>query len=238
MKTIYRTLIMAVIALCTTTMFVQCADDDDNGNAINEPTCDDGIMNADEEGIDCGGTFCEPCAVVLDFSGTYTQEDHMGRPGINTVFGGSDQVKNSFNVSITSDRATFQPIFESTLENYFDEYAVELGLDPANVNYETNILGLDATVFTTVLAQFDALQVAPDGETTYFNPGTGAALTGRNLADDVIDISLILMFGGDDLMNLNFDGDPAGEPLLITDGVDAGDRDFSLDFPYMSTVNQ
>lgn len=236
MKTIYKNIFIAVLALCTTMTFVQCSDDDDNGNALNEPTCDDGIRNADEEGIDCGGEFCEPCAVVLDFSGTYVQEDVMGRPGINTVFGGSDQVKNDFNTTIVSDRMSFQPIFEATMENYFDVYAVALGADPLDVNYETNILGLDAPTFTTVLAQFDALQVAPNAPTTYFD-GTNA-LTGRNLQDDVIDISLILIFGGSDIMNLNFDGDPVGEPLLITDGVDAGDRDFSLPFPYLSTVNE
>ncbi|MEM6721393.1 MAG: GEVED domain-containing protein [Bacteroidota bacterium] len=26
------------------------------------PTCDDGIQNGDEEGVDCGGSFCDPCA--------------------------------------------------------------------------------------------------------------------------------------------------------------------------------
>ena len=33
------------------------------------PTCDDGIQNGDETGVDCGGTFCEPCStsnVVLN----------------------------------------------------------------------------------------------------------------------------------------------------------------------------
>ena len=103
MKTIYKNIFIAVFALFTAVTFVQCADDDDNGNAMNEPTCDDGIMNGDEEGVDCGGVFCEPCTVALDFSGTFTQEDHMGRPGINTVFGGSDMVKNNFNTTITSD---------------------------------------------------------------------------------------------------------------------------------------
>ena len=28
------------------------------------PTCDDGIQNGDETGVDCGGSFCEPCAVT------------------------------------------------------------------------------------------------------------------------------------------------------------------------------
>lgn len=31
------------------------------GGGIELPTCDDGIQNGDEEGIDCGGSFCAPC---------------------------------------------------------------------------------------------------------------------------------------------------------------------------------
>ncbi|XLS29353.1 M43 family zinc metalloprotease [Flavobacteriaceae bacterium M23B6Z8] len=32
-----------------------------NCPACPEPTCDDGIQNGDEEGVDCGGSSCEPC---------------------------------------------------------------------------------------------------------------------------------------------------------------------------------
>lgn len=218
-----------VFAICTSLLFVQCADDDDNGNVIEQATCDDGEQNGDEEGIDCGGS-CEPCIQTVDFSGTFTQEDIMGRPGVNTVFSGSDNVKNDFNVSIVSDRASFQPTFEATLEAYHDVYGDALGIE---IDYETNILGLDAATFTTVLAQFDALQVAPDAPTTYFD-GTNA-LTGRTLADDVIDISLTLMFGGSS--GTRFDGNN-GTPQLTSDGVDSGDRDFTLPFPYLETPVQ
>jgi hypothetical protein len=219
------------IAVCASLLFVQC-DDDDNGNVIMQETCDDGIQNGDEEGVDCGGTACEPCLQELDFSGTYSQEDIMGRPGINTVFSGTDQLKNNFNTSIVSDRADFQDDFEARLELYHDVYGNALGV---MIDYETNILGLDAATFTTVLAQFDALQVAPTGQTTYFDPNTGVALTGRTLSDDVIDVSLTLMFGG--MTGTRFDGNN-GTPQLTSDGVDAGDRDFSLSFPYMETPNE
>lgn len=231
---------IVLVALFTSLLFIQCADDDDNGNVIEQPTCDDGIQNGDEEGVDCGGS-CPACTDddAIDFSGTFVQEDIMGRPGINTVFSGSDIVKNDFNNSVVADRASFQPIFEATLELYHDVYGDALGV---SIDYETNILGLDAPTFTTVLAQFDALQVAPDGPTTYFDPGTGTALTGRNLADDVIDISLILMFGGMD--GTRFDGaDNDGDgmpdtPQLTSDGVDSGDRDFGLSFPYLEAPNE
>ncbi len=219
---------LVCIAICATLLFVQC-DDDENGNVIVQETCDDGIQNGDEEGIDCGGSACEPCIDEIDFSGTYVQEDIMGRPGVNTVFSGADNVKNMFNTSLVSDRMSFQATFEETLEDYHDVYGDALGI---TIDYETNILGLDAPTFTTVLAQFDALQVAPNGQTTYYDPGTGVVLTGRTLADDVIDISLTLMFGG--TSGTRFDGNN-GTPQLTSDGVDSGDRDFTLPFPYLET---
>lgn len=36
-------------------------------NAVsNTPTCDDGIQNGDEEGVDCGGSNCDPCPTCSD----------------------------------------------------------------------------------------------------------------------------------------------------------------------------
>ena len=68
---------LLLIAIFTSLVFVQCVDDDDNGNILNDATCDDGIQNADETSIDCGGS-CEPCDGALDFSGTYDQQAAWG----------------------------------------------------------------------------------------------------------------------------------------------------------------
>lgn len=202
--------ITILVAICTSLLVVQCKDSDDNGNVIGIAACDDGLQNGDEEGVDCGGANCVPCTSGLDFSGTYAQEDQMGRPGINTVFGTSG-MKDAFNTTIPSQMfAAFQASFESNL----------LTLNPA---YTTNALGLDATTFTTVLSN-DVLWVAESGITTYFN-GT-EILTGRNLSDDVIDVSLLLVFGGS-----------AGtdNPTLTTDFVSTNDVPFSASFPYVAT---
>jgi hypothetical protein len=199
------------VAICTSLLFVQCNDDDDNGNVIVLETCDDGIQNQDEEGIDCGGSACQPCTEAIDFSGTYVQEDQMGRPGINTVFG-STGMKDSFNVTIPSQmQANFQANFQAKL----------LALNGA---YTTNALGLDAATFTTVLSN-DVLWVAGTGVTTYFN-GT-QILTGRTLADDVIDVSLLLIFGGPD---------GTENPTLTTDFVNSNDVTFSTSFPYVKNA--
>lgn len=214
------------LMLLAATLLVSCADDDDNGNVIDQERCDDGVQNGDETGVDCGGS-CPPCddGVTLDFSGTYVQEDVVGRPAVNTAFGGSDLVKDNFNITAVNDREIFQAAFEGTLEGYYDVYGTALGED---LDYQPNILGWDAATFTTVLAYYDALQVAPEGPTTYYD-GTNL-LTGRNLADDVIDISLILMFGGED--GTRFDGNN-DTPQLTSDGVGPGDRNFGLPFPYL-----
>ncbi len=194
-------------AISTSLLFVQCKDDDDN--IIIQETCTDGIMNGDETGIDCGGTACEPCGLVLDFSGTYRQEDQMGRPGINTVFG-TTGFKDAFNTTVPSEmQAAFQTKFQDKL----------LALNPA---YTTNAVGLTAQELTTVLSN-DVLWVAKTGITTYFN-GT-EILTGRALSDDVIDVSLLLIFGGPD---------GTENPGLTSDGVPSNDVAFSSSFPYLA----
>lgn len=232
-------------------LVIACSKDDD-GQQMVQATCMDGIMNGNETGVDCGGS-CAPCTDGMDmqpdFSGTYAQTDHMGRPGINTVLS-TDDVKDAHNAAIPSEMAaTFQAGFEVRLEQYHDVYANLLGLDPNDVNYEANILGLDATTLTTVLAA-DVLQVAPDAPTTYFNPGTDndndgrilvpdgdeIGLTGRTPQDDVIDISLILLFGGmegDRFSGQDTDMDGTADlPRLTSDGV-ALTADIATAFPYL-----
>lgn len=228
------------LSLLAVAALASCSDDDDNTPVVVTPTCDDGIMNGDETGVDCGGT-CTPCEDAMepmepDFTGTYAQVDFMGRPGINTVLSADGDIKDAHNMSIPSEMAaTFQADFEARLEAYHDVYANILGADPADVNYENNILGLDAPTLTGYLAA-DVLEVAPNLPTTYFLPGEDAdmdgnvlndpaviGLTGRTLQDDVIDVSLILLFGGSD--GIRFSGQDTDDdgmadlPRLTSDGV-------------------
>lgn len=141
---------------------------------------------------------------------TYDQEDQMGRPAINTVFVSASS-KDQFNTTAPAQQgSSFQAAFESKL----------MALNP---NYTTNALGLDAATFTTVLAT-DVLTVSLDGTTTFFD-GTNV-LTGRALADDVISVELLLIFGGPD---------GSANPGLTDDHVDANDKTFLSTFPYLAT---
>lgn len=193
-----RTPLLLAFAFVAAFAFTGCGDDDNGDGMVVEP---------------------------VDLTGTYAQQDIMGRPGITTVFGGD--VKNDFNASLPTGREGFQDDFEGLLEAYHDVYGDALGVD---LDYEDNILGLDAATFTTVLAQFDALQVAPDGPTVYADPANGVFLTGRRPQDDIVDVSLILSFGGNS--GARFNGDN-GTPILTTDNVGPGNRQFPSTFPYL-----
>jgi hypothetical protein len=119
--------------------------------------------------------------------------------------------KDLFNTTTPSAQgAAFQMMFQNNL----------LAVNPG---YTTNALGLDAPTFTGVLAT-DVLNVSLDGTTTFFD-GTNV-LTGRTLADDVISVELLLIFGG-----------PEGSqnPTLTDDHVDANDKPFSASFPYLAS---
>jgi hypothetical protein len=148
---------------------------------------------------------------TVDFSGTYTQKDQFGRPAINTVFVGTS-MKDNFNVTTPSTMgAAYQSVFQTRL----------LALNPG---YTTNALGQDAAALTGLLAT-DVMNVKTTGTTTFFD-GTNV-LTGRKLSDDVIDVELLLLFGG-----------PAGtsNPGLTSDHVDANDKPFSASFPYLASA--
>lgn len=141
----------------------------------------------------------------------YEQQDQMARPAINTVFVPVAADKDAFNTTIPSSMgAAFQSKFQSRL----------LALNPA---YTTNALGQDAAAFTGLLST-DVLNASTTGVTTFFD-GTNV-LTGRKLDDDVIDVELLLIFGG-----------PSGasNPALTKDNVNANDKAFSASFPYLAS---
>jgi hypothetical protein len=145
---------------------------------------------------------------TFDTTGTFTQVDQMARPAINTVFVNAAR-KNEFNTTTPSQMsAAFNAQFQSVLTGF---------------GYTSNALGLDKPTFAGVLVT-DVLNVKMNGATTFFD-GTNV-LTGRALADDVIDTELLLIFGG-----------PAGSanPNLTKDNVNANDKGFLSTFPFMAS---
>jgi hypothetical protein len=148
--------------------------------------------------------------VVPPNADTYELSDQMARPAINTVFVSAGE-KDVFNTTTPSAMAAaFGTKFKNRL----------LALNPG---YTTNALGLNADQFTGILVT-DVLTASKTGVTTFFD-GTNV-LTGRALADDVIDVELTLIFGG-----------PSGtaNPTLTSDKVNSNDKPFLSSFPYLAT---
>jgi hypothetical protein len=143
----------------------------------------------------------------FDTSGTYMQNDQMARPAINTVFVGAAR-KNEFNTTVPSAmNAAFNAQFQSVLTGF---------------GYTSNALGMDKATFTGALVT-DVLNVKTSGTTTFFD-GTNV-LTGRALADDVIDTELLLIFGG---------AAGTANPTLTKDNVNGNDKTFLTTFPYLA----
>lgn len=193
---------------CATFLFVRC-DDDDNGNVITNHSCDDGIQNGEETGVDCGGPSCAPCGETIDFSGKYVQQDQAGRPLVNTIFG-SDGYRDQFNLTVPTDmEGEFRQQFEDKL------------LSKLNPDYTTNVLNQNAEQYTKMLAT-DVLWLAQMGPTTFYGP---TVLTGRSLGEDVADTMLLFTYGG-----------PNGNenPEMTKDNVNGNDATFQTNFPYLA----
>lgn len=139
----------------------------------------------------------------------YETNDQMGRPGISTVFVDAAD-KDAFNTTIpTSMGGAFAAKFKNKLLTL-------------NAGYTTNLLTQNADQLTGLLAT-DVLNVSTTAPTAYYD-GTNL-LTGRALDNDVIDVSLILIFGGPNAMS---------NPNLTSDHVDGNDKPFLTAFPYMA----
>ena len=161
--------------------------------------------------IAAGAATFAACKKDKDDNPTYYQtQDQMARPAINTVFVSASD-KDMFNTTVPSAmNAAFASKFKTKL----------LALNPG---YTTNLLGLNADQLTNVLVT-DVLNASTTAPTSFYD-GTNV-LTGRALADDVIDVELTLIFGGTT---------GTANPGLTSDHVNGNDKAFTESFPYLAT---
>ena len=164
---------------------------------------------------------------VMSINPTFVRADQMGRPAINTVFNffGDAEAKNGFNMT-TPEGGNADPV---SFKGILDALQTYIGLDASAY---ANVLGLDNETTATVLAT-DVLMSNKNFPSTYGPSDLSDLrlgenlLNGRGLNDDVVDVTLILAFGGDltGLSDLQ-----AG---LIGDNVPGNDKMNSDEFPYL-----
>lgn len=106
------------------------------------PTCDDGIQNGDETGVDCGGSVCPPCATGGEILGSYfeTGWDGWADGGSDCArYGGSRSYEGSYSIrirdnsgsasSMTSPVLDLSSYSSITVEFYFYPHSMENGED-------------------------------------------------------------------------------------------------------------
>jgi len=149
--------------------------------------------------------------------------DRMGKPALNTVFmnpfGGTNQ-KDPYNQTApSSDVATWGPQFNAVEQVFYPGYAM-----PASPDY-----GLPAAIAGLLLPDVLHLDVAHLGKSTgtsFTGDTAGNILNGRTLAEDVIDLELLVVTGG-----------LAGHASISTDGVPHNDAAFPGTFPYLAAAH-
>jgi hypothetical protein len=153
---------------------------------------------------------------ALDSSGNWIQNDRMGRPAINTVVNSSGPIvqapsgqKVVFNAALTANDLQFTGAVVNMLQAFSS-------LD-AEGPYSDGQAGALAGVLLPDVLPFDKGSTLP------------APLNGRALADDVIDVELRVVTGGDPL-GLFPDRDADGG--VNSDGV-GPHTDYQSSFPYL-----
>jgi len=171
----------------------------------------------------------------------YMIADQMGRPAINTVFNFFDNdAKDAYNMVLPVEGDTNAMPFT----DIFDALQTYIGLDPDTYqNIFAAVPGAEALGTNEGLAgalAVDVLNCNKAFPTTYGpsdlnNPVLFEnVLNGRALSDDVIDVTLLLTFGGI-FVDPN---DPAQQnalvPGLSSDNVQENDKTFLNQFPYLA----
>ena len=163
------------------------------------------------------------CTTSVPGNGVWVQKDRLARPAINELFAtvANDQHKKNDEISPIDDATFLKPEIDNFMRNV-------AGRSAAIANVVTAVTIPD--VLKANLASKSPKAAYLGVETGGF---TGSTFGGRALNDDVIDLSLGIVFGGT-IPALGLAPDDGKELAQFTsDNVDAGGKHFRSDFPYL-----
>jgi hypothetical protein len=141
--------------------------------------------------------------------------DRMGKPALATVFinpfGGSSD-KDAYNqTSPVDDVAMWGGLFTAVLDVFYADAALP---------------GVITGLLLPDTIHLDVANLGKSTGTSFTGDLAGNILNGRTLAEDVIDLELLVVTGGLE-----------GSPVLTTDGVAANDVPFPGTFPYLAPAH-
>lgn len=134
-----------LLVTLTGLLFVVSCSDDDDAMVVVPPTvtCNDGIMNGDETGVDCGGSMCEPCGDGMTVLGRRTD-----------LFVTNNENGNITKYSITGDSLVTLMTNTTAAEGiYYDA--------TSDVVVQASRSALQLEAFTAVTTLMDGASVTP-----------------------------------------------------------------------------
>lgn len=181
------------------------------------------LGNGDDNGVNPGNTkiaLWETTSVPAG-PGMYTQRDRLANPVVNEVF--ATFANNRHKINDEATPAQDNANLSNDIQSFMTQAA---GRDQAHTDVVKSVLVPD-----TMKADLSETTAAYLGVET--GGATGGKFGGRKLTDDVVDISLGIVFGStlSDLGLVPSDGKEI--PALTSDNVGAGGKHFKADFPYL-----
>jgi len=141
--------------------------------------------------------------------------DRMGKPALATVFvnpfGGSTDKDDYNQTSPVDDVADWGGLFTDVLDVFYDD---------------VDLPGVITGLLLPDTLHLDVANLGKSTGTSFTGDLAGHILNGRTLAEDVIDLELLVVTGGLE-----------GSPVLTTDGVAANDAAFPGTFPYLAPAH-
>ena len=162
------------------------------------------------------------CTTSVKTGGSFIQRDRLANPVVNEVFATVANNRHKINDEASPDQDFAE------LKNDINTFMTQVaGRSQATANVVTSVLVPD-----TMKAN-----LTKSGPASYLgyetNGATGGMFGGRALSDDVVDISLGIVFGNT-VSALGLAPDDGHEiPTLTSDHVGAGGKHFQSTFPYL-----
>ncbi len=162
------------------------------------------------------------CTTGVKSGNTYVQRDRLSNPVVNEVFATVANNRHKINNEASPDQDFLQ------LKNDINTFMTTVaGRSQATSNVVTSVLIPDtmkANLAETGIASYLGYET---------NGATGGRFGGRALTDDVVDISLGIVFGTTVSALGLAPADGQQIPTLTSDNVGSGGKHFSSTFPYL-----
>lgn len=172
------------------------------------------------------------CTTSVQTRGSFEQLDRLARPVVNEVF--ATVANNRHKVNDKIGPAQDQAELSGDIQKFFDEvfsFAPNGRRSQATVDVVKAVLVPDMLVADLSVSASDGAYLGSET-----GGATGNKFGGRALADDVVDISLGVVFGKT-VSALGLAPDDGKDiPTLISDNVGSGGKHYTNTFPYLGAA--